>query len=118
VPIAMDNLKDLAKSEVDTSPFFSELRTYNADTKADNVSRDISLKLSDAIGEAMKETNASLDTTLLTKEKPPYSVENNLYEKQQILVDDQLKEIDKQWENFLKRDPYLKVAYDVIVLMK
>jgi carboxyl-terminal processing protease len=118
VPIAMDNLKALAKSEVDASLFFTELKSYIADTKADNVSRDISLKLSDAIGEAMKETNASLDTTLLTKEKPPYSVENNLYEKQQILVDDQLKEIDKQWENFLKRDPYLKVAYDVIVLMK
>ena len=118
VPIAMDNLKALAKSEVDASLFFTELKAYIADAKADNVSRDISLKLSDAIGKAMKETNESLDTTLLAKEKSPYSVENNLYEKQQILVDDQLKEIDKQWENFLKRDPYLKVAYDVIVLMK
>jgi carboxyl-terminal processing protease len=118
VPIAMDNLKALAKSEEDASLFFTELKANIADTKAENISRDISLKLSDAIGKAMKETNESLDTTLLAKEKSPYSVENNLYEKQQIRVDDQLKEIDKQWENFLKRDPYLKVAYDVIVLMK
>ena len=117
-PIAMDKLKAVAKTEVDDSPFFTDLKTYIADTKAANVSRDVSLKLSDAIPEAVKESNQSLDTSLLKKEKPSYSVENNMYEKQQVLVDDHLKETDQQWEHFLSRDPYLKVAYDLIVLMK
>jgi carboxyl-terminal processing protease len=117
-PIAMDNLKALAKSEVDGSPFFTELKSYIADTKAGNASRDISLQLSDAIREAMKGINQSLDTSLTAKEKPAYSVQTNSYEQQQILVDDHLKETDEQWEDFLNRDPYLKVAYDLIVLMK
>ena len=117
-PIAMDNLKALAKTDVDGSSFFAELKNYIANTKAANAVGDISLKLSDAIRESTKENNQAIDTSLLRKEKAPYSVENNLYEKQQILVDDQLKEVDKQWEVFLSRDPYLKVAYDLIVQMK
>lgn len=117
-PIAMDHLKAVAKTEVDASPFFMELENYIIDTNAGSASRNISLKLSDAIREAMKGSNQSLDTSLTGKEKPTYSVQTNAYEKQRILVDDHLKETDEQWETFLNRDPYLKVAYDLIVLMK
>lgn len=117
-PIVMDNLKALAKKEVDGSPFFVELKNYITDTKAANVGHDVSLKLSDAIRESMKDNDQSLDTSLLRKEKPSYSVQNNMYEKQQILVDEHLKETDQQWKDFLNRDPYLKIAYDLIVLMK
>jgi hypothetical protein len=34
-----------------------------------------------------------------------------------MLVDEQLKDLNGEWDDFLQADPYVKVAYDVMLLM-
>ena len=116
--IATDNLKIVAKEKEDSSSFFTELKKYIAIEKADNAGKDVSLKLSDSINENIRDDSATMKKDSLKKATPPYTVQINYYDKQQIQTNEQLKEIDEQWKNFLKNDPYLQVAYSLIVLMK
>ncbi|MEO9022790.1 MAG: S41 family peptidase [Ginsengibacter sp.] len=117
-PIAMDNLKAFAKAKMDTSSFFVRLKKYIAAEKAGNAYRDISLKLSDGMRESIKENIQSTDVDAAEKEKPPYSVQSNLYDLQQMQANEHLKEVNEQWGEFLSNDPYLQMAYDLIILMK
>ena len=57
------------------------------------------------------------DSIAIKNEKTCYSVVNNYFETQQMVIDTRLKELDQQWSEFLEKDPYLKVAYDVMLLM-
>jgi carboxyl-terminal processing protease len=115
-PIAVDNLKSFAKAKVDSSAFFSALKKYIANEKARDA-EDISLKLSDALHQSEQDDPVG-EKDLSGKEKAPYSVQNNLYDQQQMQTNEQLKEANDQWAAFLSKDPYLQLAYDLIVMMK
>lgn len=117
-PLAINNLKVIAKNKVDSSSFFRELKKYIEVGKAEMANKNVSLKLSDALQAGIKDDHQMMDKIADEKENSPYIVENNLYEKQQLQGDDRLKEMNEQWIHFLNKDPYLKVAYDLIVLMK
>ena len=58
-----------------------------------------------------------MDTASVKTENSSYTVENNSFEKEQLKVNDNLKEMNNQWTKFLKRDPYLQIAYDMMLLM-
>jgi len=117
-PLAIDNLKLIAKNKLDSSSFFTELKKYIEAGKAELANKEVSLKLTDALQQNIKDGQQTMDKVVSEQEKSPYIVENNLYEKQELQGDDDLKEMNEQWIQFLNKDPYLKVAYDLIVLMK
>ena len=114
--VALDNLRVLVKNKIDGSAYFQQLKNYIEYEKAANQKRDVSLKLSDWIEEEKNTKQRTIDTTSIKNEKPPYMVENNLFEKNQLQFNERLKEANDQWMSFLNKDPYLQIAYDMILL--
>jgi carboxyl-terminal processing protease len=115
--INLDNLKALAQQKVGSMPYFQRLKNHLDLIKAGGENEDESLKLSDAVDEEKKAVEESMDTASVPGEIPPYTVENNEFDKEQLKVNDNLKELNDQWVNFLKKDPYLQVAYSLMLLM-
>ncbi|HUS02446.1 MAG TPA: carboxy terminal-processing peptidase [Chitinophagaceae bacterium] len=119
-PYAAVNFSDLkaaAKIKTDASPYFSWLRKYIESEKQSLQKKDINLKLIDVISEQNKIVQSTPDSNAIKHVKIAYTVQNNSFEKQQMLVDNRLKELNRQWAEFLHEDPCLHVAYDVMLLM-
>jgi carboxyl-terminal processing protease len=111
------HLNLLAKNQVDSSSYFTNLKKYIAFQNLNSLNQTISLKLSDAIAEKRK-----MDETIFSKsdveiEQTTYKVDNNIYEKQKLLQNERLNEMNEQWISFLLRDPELEVAYKLISAM-
>lgn len=115
--IPISGLQSAAKIEADASPYFRLLKSYIEAAKIKSQTKDISLKLSDAIEEEKSSGKNNADTTILKNEKTPYTVQNNSFEKQQMQVNERLKEMNEQWKEFLSEDPALHIAYHIILLM-
>jgi carboxyl-terminal processing protease len=115
--VALDDLRTLAKNKIDSSYYFQQLKKYIELEKAGDQKRDVSLKLSDAIEEEKKAEREEIHIASAKTGNAPYSVQNNLFEKKQLQVNDSLKEMNNQWTKFLSNDPYLQIAYDMILLM-
>jgi carboxyl-terminal processing protease len=113
----IDNLKTLAQQKINASSYFQQLKSYIEFVKAEDANKEVSLKLSDAIEEEKKVAKEDMDTASVKTENSPYTVENNSFEKEQLKVNDNLKEMNNQWTKFLKRDPYLQIAYEMMLLM-
>ena len=116
-PISIAGLQSAARAEVGASPYFRFLKSYIEAEKIKNEPKDINLKLSDIIEEEKRSIQSAPDSNTTRNEKAPYAVQNNSFEKQQMLLNTRLKEQNEQWANFLTKDPYLRVAYDTMVLM-
>ncbi len=113
---AIDNLRTLAQQKVNNSSYFTRLKNYIDLVKAAD-KQDVSLQLSAAVGKEKSTAQKNMEDDSIQIEKPPYSVQNNLFEKQQLQVNVSLKELNEQWTNFLSKDPYLQIAYDMMLLM-
>ena len=116
-PVSIARLQAAAKAEIAASPYFRFLKKYISIEKIKHEKKDINLKLSDVIEEERQSTQNTPDNNEMKNEKPPYTVQNNTFEKQQMVVDTRLKELNEQWAEFLSDDPYLHVAYDTMLLM-
>ena len=116
-PVNFSDLRAAAKIKTDASPYFSWLRKYIESQKLTLQKKDISLKLTDVINEQNKVVQSTPDSNAIKNEKVAYSVQNNSFEKQRMQVDERLKELNRQWAEFLLKDPSLHVAYDVMLLM-
>ncbi len=112
----LDNLRTLAQQKIDGSSYFRRLKNYIDFEKADE-KEEVSLQFSVAMDKEKKalQKNVSADSVII--EKAPYTIENNVFEKKQLEVNDKLKEMNDQWTKFLSKDPYLQIAYDMILLM-
>jgi len=115
--IALDDLRTLAKNKTDSSYYFQQLKKYIELEKAGDQKSDVSLKLTDAIEEEKKAEKEEIHIASAKTGNAPYTVQNNLFEKKQLQVNDRLKEMNNQWTIFLSNDPYLQIAYDMILLM-
>jgi carboxyl-terminal processing protease len=113
----IDNLKTLAQQKVNASVYFQQLKNYIDYSRAEDVKKDESLKLSDVIEEEKKAAGENMDTVSLKTEGAPYTVDNNAYEKEQLKVNENLQELNEQWTKFLRKDPYLQIAYNMMLLM-
>lgn len=117
-PLETGHLKSLAQDLVAHSPFFTALKKYLADLQTAGPGRDVSLQLTEALKEKAKEGNQAETAATDEKEKPPYTVQSNQYDLQQMQSNETLKDISLQWSDFLEKDPYLHIAYSLIVNMK
>lgn len=108
-------LQAVAKPDIDTASYFVELKKYAAQYKTLSEKKDISLKLSDAIAERNR---IKLRDKLVPEENvsnPYYVISNHSFEEQRLLADDDLKKLNTEWKAALLKDPYVKVAYDLLV---
>ena len=97
----IDNLKTLAQQKINASSYFQQLKSYIEFVKAEDENKEVSLKLSDVIEEE-KSSKRRYGYCFFKKESAPYTVENNSFEKEQLKVNDNLKEMNDQWTKFLK----------------
>ena len=116
-PLLLTSLQAAAKTKMEASAYFTWLKKYIESEKAGIVKKDINLKLADIIAEENSAVQSTPDSNATKKERASYTVHHNAFEKQQMLVNTRLKELNDQWDEFLSEDPYLHIAYDVMLLM-
>ena len=116
-PIDLNKLKAMAMVKTDSSVYFTRLKNYIAAEKSDDEKKDVSLKLADAFAEGEKPLQENLTDEASDLMKAPYKVQNNSFEQKELEVNERLKELNDQWIQFLTKDPYVQIAYDMIVLM-
>jgi carboxyl-terminal processing protease len=115
--IDVGSLRNLADRKMDSSLYFTRLKNYIALESARKEKKDESLQLSLAFAKRNDDAQQTIDTSIAKRTKPSYTVDNNLFEKKQLQVDNNLKELNDQWIKFLAYDPYLQICYDMILLM-
>ena len=116
-PIALTNLQAAAKNKTEVSPYFAWLKKYIESEKINISKKDINLKLSDVIAEKNNRTESAHDIDSLKNQKPSFTVQHNSFIKQQMQVDERLKDVNEEWSEVLHKDPYVNVAYDLMLLM-
>ncbi len=113
--IQMDTLKTLAARYKAESPYFSGLKAFNEKMSTGLSGSELPLNLAKAVALIKQErsfTEKAFGDTL-----SPYNVVNNSFDANAFPTGDPSAAIDDQWKKFLSRDPYLKVAFQVISAM-
>ena len=113
----LDNLKTFAEQTVNSSPDFQRVEKDIQIAKAEGQLKDVSLNLSDVVEEQKKVVEREMDTATTEPSTAPYTVDNNSFEKEQLRVSNNLEEMNTQWIKFLQKDPYLRAAFNVLLLM-
>ena len=113
----LDNLKTFAEQTVNSSPDFQRVEKDIQIAKAEGQLKDVSLNLSDVVEEQKKVVECEMDTATTEPSTAPYTVDNNSFEKEQLRVSNNLEEMNTQWIKFLQKDPYVRVAFNVLLLM-
>jgi carboxyl-terminal processing protease len=116
-PLLIKGLQAAAKIKTDASPYFVWLKKYMESEKVKTGNKEINLKLSEVIEQENKKVTNIPDSNAIKNQKLPFTIEPNSFEKQQMQVNTRLKEMNGQWTAFLSKDPYLHVAYDIMLLM-
>ncbi|HSC39622.1 MAG TPA: S41 family peptidase, partial [Chitinophagaceae bacterium] len=118
-PLPIGAEQAVARNEMDSSAFFKAAIRYNELLKADEPQKDISLLMSDMLAEKKKllPGTSAHDETSPSQPAPPFTVVNQAYEKQRLQADSDLKEINEEWRKHLVSDPYVRVAYRLVVAM-
>jgi carboxyl-terminal processing protease len=116
-PMDLAPAKALAEKELNGDNYFATLEKYIAAYNARHNDRDHSLKWDDALGEK-KDLDNLHDEIKDDKDSLAldFSIENNAYEKQRLQNDETLKETNDELKDYLSKDHYLKIAYDVLSL--
>jgi carboxyl-terminal processing protease len=113
--LPVNALQLLAKQDADTIKFFKQVKTYIQQYKKLNVPGDVSLNWKDAL---INRQNDSLitdfDTTHYTN---IYSIDNNTYDKERLKTDVSSQDINEAFINYLSRDAYIKISYDLLSAM-
>jgi carboxyl-terminal processing protease len=113
--LPISSLQAEASKDMQASAYFDKLNKYIARSKQAKQQTDISLKLADVIEKYKAEQTDDVleeDTTVST-----FSIDNNAFEKQRLQADSQLASTDTTWKTYLQKDPYLKIAYKLLVMM-
>jgi carboxyl-terminal processing protease len=113
-PLPVDALQAKAKRDIDTSSYFIELKNFAAVYKSLSGEKDVSLSLNEVLAERKKIKERD---KLIPEEKtisPYYVVSNHSFDEQRLLSDDDLKSLNAEWKKVLQKDPYIKVAYDLL----
>ena len=113
--LSVNTLQALAKHDADTIKYFKQLEEYIHQYKIINTPADVSLNWKDALTD---EKNDSLITDFaVTNYTNIYSIENNAYDTERLKTDASSQDINESLINYLSRDPYIKISYDLLSAM-
>lgn len=117
-PIDAAPLKALAQKEIAEDNYFEKLQQYINAYKATQNNKEFSLRFDDAL---QQKNQFSKTVAELRKAKNTinsnFNVENNAYETQRMQADESVKEMNEEIKEYLSKDHYLKIAYDVLCAM-
>ncbi|MBI1783204.1 MAG: PDZ domain-containing protein [Sphingobacteriales bacterium] len=118
-PLLLTATEDFAKKEIASSSYYKQIEEYNKLLKNEEKPVDVSLKLSDAL-QLLKEEGTEDPKDFVKKEIDTakiYSVENNSLETQRLKSDEGLKELNEEWKQRIRFEPYIKTTYQLLLLM-
>jgi len=114
--LPISNLQAEATKDVQASAYFHKLNKYIATSKQETKQQtDISLKLADIVekyNSAHKESVPEEDTAVSA-----FVIYNNSFEKQRLQADSRLTSMNAAWKDYMQKDAYLKIAYNLLVMM-
>lgn len=116
-PIDLLPLQRIAQSRMDSSSFFVGLNKYIALSKKKDTASFYSLNLYDALSIRKKMNVKEWGFNNEEKINTDFKILNNAYEKQQMLINESLKELNNQWADFLLQDHQLGIAFNIITAM-
>jgi carboxyl-terminal processing protease len=109
-------LQVAAKAKIEALPYFKAVQSYVDATRKSKQRKDMSLRLSDALSMA-REQEPETPEMEDEKQAEAYQVINNDYELQRMKTNANLKEVNEDWKETLSKDPYVKLAYELMLLM-
>ena len=122
--LPLSTLKDKSIQYKNEDNYFKKITEYINQKKVKTSKVDISLKLDDLIKNLPKEMEAeedddedSLEYNDIKKENQLYTIQLNKYESERISTNNSLKEMEETTIGYLAKDPYLRVAYRLMLLM-
>lgn len=114
-PLPVAALRAKATPEIDQSEYFTQLKNYAIDYKKVMADKDISLYLGDVLA-ARKKVKEKDEAA--PKEKTInsyYVISNHSYDEERFVSDEDLKKLNGEWRKVLQKDPYIKIAYDLLM---
>ncbi len=109
-------LENFAKAETEAPGFFSELNQYIKKVKNYQRSRDMPLSFVDAIQQHRNDPAPGIPQPRENKDKN-YTITNHQFEIQRIKANKELQGMNEEWKNNLLADSYIKIAFDLLLLM-
>ena len=113
--LPVNTLQAFANHDADTIKYFKQLQDYIHQYKIINTPADVSLNWKDALTD---EKNDSLISDFaVTSYAGIYSIVNNAYDAERLKTDSSSQDINESLKNYLSRDPYIKISYDLLSVM-
>ena len=123
-PLPLSMLQEKAIVYKNEEPYFKTISEYINQKKIKPAKKDVSLKMEDIIKNLPKDSTLdeeddddTLEFNEIKKEHQLYSIQLNKYETERIATNNELKKIEDTYCGYLAKDPYLRVAYRLMLLM-
>jgi len=114
--LQLNTLESFAKSETEAPGFFSEVNRYLNQAKIKQQPRDQSLLLTDAIQNRKNLPVPEIQAPQEKKDKN-FTITNHKFEIQRMQSNKALLEMNEERKNDLLTDPYIQIAFDLLLLM-
>ncbi|MEO8416342.1 MAG: carboxy terminal-processing peptidase [Ginsengibacter sp.] len=115
--INLDVLKTFAIQQIDSSAQFQLIKKDIEIARAEGDNKEVNLQLADVVKERKKFVEREMNTAFVEPVRAPYTVVNNSFEKEQLKMNDDLEEMNRQWVKVLRNDPYVQATYEMMLLM-
>jgi carboxyl-terminal processing protease len=116
VSLQLNSLESFAKSEIEAPGFFSEVNRYLNKAKINQQPKDQSLLLADAIQNKKNLPVLEIPPSKEKKDKT-FTITNHKFEIQRMQSNKALLEMNEERKNSLLTDPYIQIAFDLLLLM-
>jgi len=114
-PLPVAALQAKANPEIDKSEYFKELKNYAVDYKKLEANKDVSLYLSDVLAARKKVKEKDDAAPKETANNSYYVISNHSFDEERLAGDEDLKRLNSEWRKALQKDPYIKIAYDLLM---
>ncbi|MDH7463218.1 S41 family peptidase [Chitinophagaceae bacterium 26-R-25] len=114
-PLPVAALQGKANPEIDQSEYFNELKKYAVEYKKVMANQDVSLYLNDVLAARKKVKEKDDAVPKETASSSYYVVSNHSFDEDRFASDEDLKKLNNEWRKALQKDPYIKIAYDLLI---
>jgi carboxyl-terminal processing protease len=108
-PMSFKNLNAIAKTEIASSAYFTQLKQYVESEAKNKEKKDVSLQFKDAI--ALQNITAPQQDN---NENRLFKVDNHTYDNKRLHQNKILKEVNEDWKKNLSQDAYIRLAYTLM----
>jgi len=117
-PLPLKALAADVQTEIDTNKYFNAVKKLTANLKQQRQEKDISLNFNEVLADSEADLKDNQNVTIPDVASKKYKVQNNQYEAARVQADDYFKEVNEEFTHQISIDPYINIAYDVLIKLK